>query len=497
MTYHAALACGRTRWRRSATIRRVSVPWALILSVAELLWIVIAGAVVVLERRSSSSTLVWLLVLALMPVVGLIVYRLLGPRRLTRRKLRRIAGKQLVDAAMAGVAEARVDAPEHAHLSLIPLSAGEPPPLPGYAVAAFTTGESNYRAIEAAIEAAHHHVHLEYYIWEPDQFGTRLRDLLIAKARAGVEVRMLVDATGSSGLRRAWRRPLLAAGVGFAWFNPITLRGLRRGRFDFRSHRKIVVCDGAVGFTGGMNVSDDHSAEYGAKFWRDTHLTFAGPAVWSLQRAFLEDWFYATGRLPTAAPGYFPAHGKRDDGTGVAIQVVASGPDADSYAVHKTYFAAITQARRRLWITTPYFIPDESITTALIVAALAQVDVRVLLPRHGDSRIIDLAARSYFSELLAAGVKIYEYLPRFIHAKTMVVDDDLAIIATANLDNRSFRLNFELAAVVYGPTLAAQLASHFLSDLESAQSVTVDGFAHQSLWTRLGQATARLLSPVL
>ncbi|MBK9030873.1 MAG: cardiolipin synthase [Myxococcales bacterium] len=471
--------------------------WTLILTLLELVWIIVAGIVVVLQRRSATSTLAWLFALAFLPVVGFVIYWVIGPQRLTRKKLARRVSRQVVRAAMAGLAEARTSAPEHARLSLVPLGLGEAPPLPAVHITPYFDGDSTYRAICAAIEAATHHVHLEYYIWEPDVIGTRLRDLLIAKAKAGVEVRMLVDATGSAGLRRGWRRPLYQAGVQFAWFNPITFKLWRRRRADFRSHRKIVVCDGVVGFTGGMNVADAHAAEFGPNYWRDTHLRFDGPAVASLQRAFLQDWYYASGTLPSQAVAYFPEVSVPDDEHGDAVQVVASGPDEPGYAVHKTYFAAITSARSRLWITTPYFIPDDAIMTALAVAALGRVDVRVLVPKKGDSRVVDLAARSYFAELLAAGVKIFEYEPRFIHAKTMVIDDDLAIVATANLDNRSFRLNFELAAVVYGQHLVGQLAAAFVEDLRSARAIVADELARQRFRTRLGQASARLLSPLL
>ena len=475
--------------------RRVSLP--LLLTLAELGWILVAGAVIIMQRRSATATLAWLFALALLPVVGFIVYWLIGPQRLSRKKLRRATSRDAVRAAMAGLAEARSSAPDHARLSLIPMGLGEAPPLPARDIRPFFDGESAYRAIGAAIEAAQHHVHVEYYIWEPDGIGTRLRDLLIAKARAGVEVRLVVDATGAAGLKRGWRRPLREAGVQFAWFNPITFKFWRRRRADFRTHRKIVVCDGVVGFTGGMNVADAHSAEFGPGYWRDTHLGFAGPAVAALQRAFLEDWAYARGTLPTLDTAYFPVEDLRQLGAHDAVQVVGSGPDDPAYAVYKTYFAAITAARQRLWITTPYFIPDDAIMTALAVAALARVDVRVLVPKRGDSAIVDLAARSYFGELLAAGVKIYEYEPRFIHAKTMVVDDDLAIVATANLDNRSFRLNFELAALVYGGALTDQLARAFVDDLAAARPVSAADLARQSFRRRLGQASARLLSPLL
>lgn len=470
--------------------------WAVILTLAEIVWILIAGVTIILQRRSATATLAWLLALALLPIVGLIIYWLIGPQRLKRAKLARVVSRQTVAAAMAGLAEARTSAPEHARLALVPLGLGEAAPLTAHDITAYTDGRACYAAILAAIEAAQHHVHIEYYIWEPDRIGTRLRDLLIAKAKAGVEVRVLVDATGAVGLRRRWRAPLLAAGVQFAWFNPLTFRLWRRRRADLRTHRKIVVCDGEVGFTGGMNVADAHSDEFGPGYWRDTHLGFTGPAVAALQRAFLHDWSYARGVVPSLGAEYFPDPGPVE-GEQDAVSLVSSGPDDSRYAVHKTYFAAITSARRRAWITTPYFIPDDAIMTALTVAAAGGVDVRVLVPAKGDSRLVDLAARSYFGELLPFGVKLYEYQPRFIHAKTMVIDDDVAIVGTANLDNRSFRLNFELAAVVYGEALASTLAKTFVDDLAHARRVEPADLERQRFWPRLGQAGARLFSPLL
>lgn len=474
--------------------------WALILTVTEVVWILAMGTIIVLQRRSAAATMAWLLFLGFLPLIGFVVYRTIGPQRLNRRKLKRAVGRRAVETALAGLAEARMSAPDHVRLALVPIGSGEAPPLAAAGIELYTDGRSAYAAICAAIAAAKHHVHVEYYIWEPDRIGTRLRDLLVERAKAGVEVRVIFDGTGSSKLRTKWLAPLRAAGAMVSWFNPITLRAIRRSkRADFRTHRKIVVCDGVVGFTGGMNVTDAHSDEFGPGYWRDTHLRFEGPAVAAMQRAFLEDWYYTTEAIPALSPAYFPVApaAAPDPEATDAVQVVSSGPDTDVFAIHKTYFAAIGSARSRCWITTPYFIPDESIAMALCAAALQRVDVRVIVPRKGDSRVVDLAARSYFDALLRCGVRIYEYEPRFIHAKTMVVDDELAIVATANLDNRSFRLNFELAAVVYGRALATRLASAFIEDLADTHEVTLSELAVQGFWPRLGQASARLLSPLL
>jgi cardiolipin synthase len=310
-----------------------------------------------------------------------------------------------------------------------------------------------------------------------------------------VEVRVLVDGTGSLGVRRGFFKPLREAGAQVAWFNPLSLLRIRRRRADFRTHRKIVVCDGRVGFTGGMNVADAETAEFsGGLAWRDTHARFVGSAVRVLQRVFAEDWLYATGTELPWGEEYFPAP-TRDGGE--VVQIVASGPDLDAFAIQKVFFAAINQAAKRVWLTTPYFLPDEAILSALVSAAMRGLDVRVLAPARSDSRLVDLAARSYFPELLAAGARVFEYQPRFVHAKTFVVDDDISIIGTANLDNRSFRLDFEVIAVVYGPAMNTQLDAVFRADLELCHELRREAVQHQKFWTRFGQSGARLFSPLL
>jgi len=487
--------------RRVEYDARVNVEWKLILAVLEILWVLGIGMVIVMQRRSAAATLAWLFALGLLPIVGLVIWRTIGPQRLDRRKLKRAVGRRAIEAALAGLSEARESAPAHARLAMVPIGTGEAAPLAARGIVLYTDGRAKYAAMLEAIAAAQHHIHLEYYIWEPDTIGTRVRDALIERAKAGVEIRMLIDGTGSAKLKKKWLKPLWASGVDVKWFNPLGVRSIRRRRrADFRTHRKIMVCDGIVGFTGGMNVADAHSEEFGPGYWRDTHMRFEGKAVSAMQRAFLEDWFYACDVVPQLSPAFFPPVPDDSDlppEERDAIQIVSSGPDTDAFAIHKTYFAAIGAARSRLWITTPYFIPDEPIAMALAAAALQRVDVRVIVPRKGDSRIVDLAARSYFEEMLRAGVRLYEYEPRFIHAKTMVIDDELAIVATANLDNRSFRLNFELAAVIYGTTVAAKLAETFVEDQAASSEVTLGALAVQKFVTRLGQASARLLSPLL
>ncbi|HWU89536.1 MAG TPA: cardiolipin synthase [Kofleriaceae bacterium] len=468
--------------------------WIPILVAGMMVWVAIVSVMIVLQRRSAAATIAWLLALMFLPIIGLVVYRLIGPLRLERKKLRRSANRKVVARALAALAKLDEDALEHLQLAMVAMELGEASPLPAEDVQVYLDGASAYEAILAAVAAATHHVHLEYYIWEPDTIGTRLRDLLIERARAGLAVRMVVDATGSNRLSRRFLAPLRAAGVQIAWFNPIRLRSLRLRRPDFRTHRKIIVCDGRVAFTGGMNITDLHSAKLSPAYWRDTHMRIVGAAVWPLQRIFIEDLYFATDALCPVDAGTFP---RLPGGGDHLVQIVGSGPDSDAFAIHKVLFTAINQSTERLWLTTPYFVPDEALLAALITAGLRDVDVRLIVPKQGDSRLVDLAARSYFPELVAAGVKVYEYEARFIHAKTIVCDDDVAVIGTANLDNRSFRLNFEVAAVAYGPQVNATLADAFLADLAESRELTRAALERQPLRRRLGQAMARLISPLL
>ncbi len=466
--------------------------WFLALTSLGVGWVAANAIPLILQRRSAASTISWLFALVFLPFLGLALYWLIGPLKFARRKRRRTIIKRIVDEGLRGMAALHTQS-DH-QLAMVAVGLGGMPPHRAASVQIYTDGVSAYRAILDAVAAARDHIHLEYYIWEPDAIGTRFRDLLVDRARAGVKVRLLLDAAGSSKLSRGFLRPLRSAGAAVAWFNPMRLRTMRRRRADFRTHRKIVVCDGRVGFTGGMNITDLQSAELSDRYWRDTHVGCTGSAVWPIQRVFFEDWAFAAQELiPITVDTVPPPH---DEGEQL-VQIVASGPDSSDFAIHKMYFAAINQATRRVWLTTPYFVPDEALITALITTALRGVDVRLLVPARSDSRLVDLAARSYFPELLQAGVRVYEYAPRFIHAKTMLCDDEVAVIGTLNLDYRSFRLNFELAALLFGETTNRTLADAFDGDLRDSRELTLAGFGKLSFLQRLSQASARLLSPLL
>lgn len=453
---------------------------------------------IILQRKSPVSTLAWIMVLNLMPVVGLLVYAYFGPQRIKRQRLKRwhkraaLMSREDVSALRAERPDVPAWAVQHARLieaaSGLPMSSAQ-------SVDVLASGGATLDALLREIDGARGHIHLEYYIFEPDETGSRLLQALIAKARAGVKVRLLVDAIGSPKLLSRRHRRLLdefrAAGGEFAVFHPARLDRLRP-LVNLRTHRKIVVIDGHTGFVGGINVTDDENEHIRPDHaYRDTHLLIRGGAVRWLQYVFLRDWHYAEGRppapdedlLPEQAPGALP------------VQIVTSGPDSDTEAIHRAMIDALNMARERVWLATPYFVPTESALTALTNAALRGVQVKLMVPEKSDSRVVTAAARSYYKELQDAGVLVFEYHDRMFHAKTLVVDTLYGSVGSANFDNRSFRLNFEVMAVVMDRAFNQRLAEMFDDDLSQCKLVPRDRRAPP--WQQLFEAVARLASPLL
>lgn len=454
---------------------------------------------IVMQRRSPVATLGWIIALTLVPIVGLVVYRIFGPMRIQRQRLRRLHGQAKLGSQREQLAlrEEYPDAPDWAiqHSRLIE-QASDIPMSSAQRVVLLRNGVATTASMLEAITRARDHIHLEYYIFEPDRIGTRLRDALVEKAKEGVKVRLLVDAVGSPALTRrrhkTFLKEYLELGGEFAVFHPVRLARLRP-LLNLRTHRKILVVDGVVGFTGGINVTEDENEDVRDDAFRDTHVRVEGPVVRWLQYVFLQDWVYAVG--------------KRDRGTltgeliaacrpgTTAVQVVASGPDSHGEAIHRSMLDIIHTARRRVWLTTPYFVPTEGTLYAMTDAAMRGIDVKLLVPRRGDSRLVTAAARSYFDELIDAGVKVFEYQPRMLHAKTIVVDDLYVQIGTANFDHRSFRLNFEVGVAVFDEGVNAQLADHFEGDLANATLVRKG--RKLPFFARLEMSVARLFSPIL
>ncbi|MEM9592665.1 MAG: cardiolipin synthase [Acidobacteriota bacterium] len=483
-------------------------PWpSLLLSVVSVpLHIWAALSVLAAERRRPAATLAWLLAVLFLPFVGVIFYVLIGrtrARRLKQRSLRsteRVARVVARFGARQRLHESFGEAPEPRTLAVLKLaeSLSTTPASTGNSVDLLNGGAAAYRSMLSAIAEAKHSVHVLFYIIRADRVGESLRDRLAAKVKEGVEVRLLFDGVGSIDLPDDFWRPLTDVGGEVAVFNPVlrvAARWRRRDRVDFRNHRKIVVVDGRIGFTGGINVGREYlGLDPDMGHWRDTHVRVRGPAVLALQEVFAHDWLIATDHL--AADTWFPDPPAPPVGRST-IQVVDSGPESAWSPMGQLYTQALSAARDRAWLTTPYFVPNEPVEEALINAALRGVDVRLLVPGRGDHLMVSLASRSYYRPLLRSGVRIFEYQRGFVHAKTLVIDDWLGTIGSANMDMRSFLLNFELNAFVFERRICDELASQYLLDLQHADEVLASDPGLNSYPRRLLYQSARLLSPLL
>ncbi|MFC3815516.1 cardiolipin synthase [Lysobacter sp. GCM10012299] len=449
-----------------------------------LVWL---GLWIVLQKREPVATLSWLISLAALPYVGFLIYYFFGPQRIHRQRLRRGRTRASLPPPPEGM-HPSADAVELARLAQATTGL---PPITATRAELLIDGSAKYTALLSAIAQAHEHIHLEYYIFLPDRTGTALRDALVERAKAGVHVRLLLDAVGSGRTKRRFLQPLVDAGAEVAWFHPMKAYWFwKRPWLNMRTHRKIVVIDGLVGFTGGINITDDEDDRLRKDAYRDLHLRLEGDVVRELQLVFVEDWAYATGQAPLRLHNPPPRPGP------ISTQVLISGPDSDWEAIHRLHVAAIHSAQRRVWLVTPYFVPGEAARMALTSAALGGLDVRLLVPKISDSKLVTLAARSYFDELLLAGVKIHEYGPRMLHSKALLCDDDLAIIGSANFDHRSFRLNFEVSVMFRDHGVGSELAQLIQGECSLAPRVRDD--RARPLWgTRVPEALARLVSPLL
>ncbi|MCB9554028.1 MAG: cardiolipin synthase [Myxococcales bacterium] len=450
-----------------------------------------AAARAILRKSGVSSTLAWILAIITFPVVGAAAYLMFASPSIRRAARRQrptarglFGGRPLAPAALPeGIAEQVVTLA--ARLTGLP-------PTSGNRVELLTSSRNAFQTIEQAVRGATRRIWAEYYIIKNDATGRRFLDLLAEKAAEGVEVRLLYDAVGSLRIDPARLRAIEAAGGHCAVFLPVN-PFRRRWSTHLRNHRKLVLVDDALGFTGGMNVGDEYSGRArrrGGVHFHDSHLAIRGPAVADLAEIFVEDWTFAT-ETALDVPRAPPAAGES------VTAIVPSGPDQVHNAHGMVYFAAIAAARRSVWIASPYFVPDGSMVQALVAAALRGVDVRLLVPARNDIRLVGWAARSYYPELIGAGVRVWEYLPSMLHAKRMVVDESFGIVGSANVDIRSFRLNFELGALIADRAVAADLTRQFHVELRDSREVTSAQLLQSGLGVRLRDGIARLFSPLL
>jgi cardiolipin synthase len=468
---------------------------------------------VLMTKAETTSAVAWCLVIILVPFAGAILFFLFGYQHVHRPLRRKRQHKERYQTpplpedyartfhAELGAAQPRRSLAElSVNESLAHLASGFGASLvtTGNQLDFYDDGEPAFDAMLQAMENAVHHIHLATFIFQPDRLGHSVLELLTRKARAGVEVRLLYDAMGSYRLSRRLLKPLHDAGGKTSVFLPINLLR-RRFQINMRNHRKIAVVDGAVAFMGGLNIGDEYLGRISRfGYWRDTHLRVRGPAVCDLQRVFCEDWDFAADEHLSDQDGqdarYFRA---KSAGGPYAVQVIDSGPDEDWRAIREVVFTSILKARRRLWIASPYFVPDSGLLDALRLAAYSGVDVRLLCQLFPDKWIPQYAARYYWADVLRAGVQVYQYARGMMHAKVILIDDDFASVGTANLDNRSMHLNFEVNCLIYSPEAVARLEESFHRDF--AESIRLDrhAYARRPFAGRLLENACRLLSPIL
>lgn len=461
---------------------------------------IVAAIEALISDRAPQSAIAWSLFLVMFPLLGLPLYLLLGGRKFSgyvdaRRSgnepLQRMA--QEVSAQLPSSALAEFNADEDDHRVLVKLA--RMPFFAGNSSRLLINGEATFDAIFSAIEAAGDYLLLQFYIVMDDELGRELQARLIRKAGQRVRIYFLYDAVGSSALPDSYLQPLRQAGVEIEAFRGSSRRGGHPFRVNFRNHRKIVVVDGHSAFVGGHNVGDDYlgrSDDPRLRPWRDTHVMIRGPAVLGVQLAFVEDWYWATQKIPPlrTTPVYANSADQR-------VLVLPSGPADELDTCALLFTELIHSARRRIWIVSPYFVPDDTLISALQLAALRGVDVRIMLPERSDHLLIYLAKFSYLEETLPFGIKFYSYQRGFLHQKVVLVDHQIAGIGTANLDNRSFRLNFEITLLFVERQCVDEVEAMLLNDFENCREMSLQEIVRRPLWFRLASKIARLFSPIL
>lgn len=464
--------------------------------------LVIATVFTVLhERRDPVRALSWIAVIVLLPFAGMVLFVFFGQDYRKQKIFNRKEIKDLIQFEQLSYKQLReIDTfsnPEvAANREIITLLLNNNKSLltTNNRLEVLNDGSETFASLIDALRKAESFIHLEYYIFENDELGGRIADILKEKARSGVEVRFIYDDVGSWNLKRSFIRSLREAGVQVHCFMPVVFPWLT-SKINYRNHRKIVVIDGKVGYTGGLNIADRYLRGTKHGPWRDTHLKIEGTAVNMLQLTFLADWYFATGIQLKDKDKYLMVS---DDSVGdTAVQIATSGPDSDWATIMQAYFAAITKATDHIYISTPYFMPGESLLTALKVAALSGIDVRIMLPSRSDSKIVYWASRSYIAELLEAKIKVYLYNKGFNHSKIITIDNRFSSIGTANMDNRSFEDNFEVTAMIYDRDVTDRLESRFLADLDGCTRLTYRRWATRSRTDMFKESVARLFSPLL
>jgi len=457
---------------------------------------------IILEKRSPFKTIAWILVLILVPIIGLVFYLFFGQeyrkqKLFSRRgikslsKMRKLSTKQLRDFEHTDL-QLSSDVLQKKNIIRLLLNNSDSLLTTGNQLKILNNGTETFEAIFAAINSARHHIHLEYYIIDDDKIGNQLKDLLIKKSREGVEVRVIVDDVGSWDLKEKFFKNLRKSGIEIYPFMEVRFPRLT-SRVNFRNHRKILIVDGKIGFTGGINVADRY-IEGKPKIgpWRDTHLQITGDAVATMQVVFAADWYFVINEN-LKGEKYFPPLTEEN---GTPVQISASGPDSDWEIIEQAYFSAILNAKDYVYITSPYLMPPQTIVSALKTAALSGVDVRIIIPEKSDTITPKWCSFSYVEQFLDAGIKIYFYQKGFIHSKTLMIDNIFSTIGTTNLDFRSLETNFEINAFIYERKFTRVMLKHFINDLRNSREIKLSEWKKRPWHFKLRESLAHIISPM-
>ncbi len=477
--------------------------WLQVVSIVFLVTSIAIAFIIVFEKRSPYKTVAWILALVIIPIFGLIFYLFFGQeyrkRKMYSRKglkglgrMRQVTSKQLRE-FQENQLDIKEEILEKEKIIRLLLNNSHSPLTTGNKVEILNNGDEVFQSIMAEIEKAKHHIHIQSYIIDDDKIGNELRGTLIEKCQAGVMVRVLVDDVGSWSLGKKYVSSLRQAGVQFDSFMKVRFPRLTP-RLNYRNHRKIIVIDGQVGFTGGINVADRYkegNKKVGS--WRDTHIKIEGDAVSCLQVIFAADWFFVTKDVLEGKKYFEPF----TEGKGLPVQVVSSGPDSDWESISQAFFAAIASAKKYVYLTSPYLIPPQPMLAALKTAALGDIDIRVIIPEKSDARISKWCSFSFVEELLEAGVKVYFYQKGFIHCKLLMVDDILCTVGSTNLDFRSLETNFEVNAFMYDKAFTKELSGYFLEDIKNSKRVKLKEWQQRPWTNKLRESFAHIVSPML
>lgn len=475
----------------------IHIQWIVGIIFIILYCLTISGLVVVLitENRNPLKTIPWVIVLLLAPGVGLLFYFFFGQDNRKQRIISRRTYKRIMKRQQAGKLPQDACSVPVPYQPLVTLlnNSNQASLLYGSDISIYTNGQEKFANLMKEMARATHHIHVQYYIFCDDEIGNQVKALLMAKAQEGIQVRVLYDDVGCWNVKDKFFKEMREAGVEVYAFLRVAFP-VFTSKVNYRNHRKIVVIDGNVGFMGGMNIADRYIKGTNWGTWRDTHFKIIGKGVHGLQAAFLIDWYVVSKQLLNDKIYYPSVPVYSDDNI---MQICTSGPVGPWRTLLQAAIFMIANAKKYIYIQTPYFLPTEGLNQALQIAALGGIDVRLMLPKRSDTRAANMATHSFIDEMVKAGVKVYFYTPGFLHSKLAVTDDTLACIGSANMDFRSFEHNFEINAFVYQPSFAIQMRKVFLHDLQSCEKLNPTSWLKRPIKQRIAESFMRLFSPLL